>query len=310
MNRKFKTWASWALLGMLFLTGSAFAQATRTWVSGVGDDVNPCSRTAPCKTLAGAISKTQAKGVISILDPGGYGAVTITKAITIDGSAVNGSMLASGTNGIVVAAGATDVVRIRNVSLEGVSTGASGIRFISGAALLLDSVRIHDFAAHGIYFLPSGESRLVVSDCTITNNQGNGIYVQPGASGFARVSVDGTKMNNNLNGLYAEDRSVATIQNSFLSHNNNNGLLAYSSSQAVEIQADSNQITNNGLASSSGAGVRSQGALASIILSNNVITENPRGILAAGGADIMSFGSNKVVSNTMDGTPTGTLTTR
>lgn len=310
MNRKFKGWTSWALLGMLFLAGSASAQATRTWVSGVGDDANPCSRTAPCKTFAGAISKTAALGVISVLDPGGYGAVTITKAITIDGSAVNGSLLVSGTNAIVVAAGANEVVRIRNVSLEGVSAGASGIRFITGAALLLDSVRIHDFAAHGIYFLPSGSSRLVVSDCTIDNNQGNGIYVQPTVSGFARVSIDHTKLNNNLNGLYAEDRSVVTLQNSFVSHNKNNGVLAYSVSQAVEIEADSNQITNNGLTSMSAAGVRSQGAFASIILSDNVISENPRGILAAGGADVMSFGSNKVVSNTTDGSPTGTLTTR
>src|SRR5438477_3797204 len=57
-------------LGML-IPHFAFAQATRTWVSGVGDDVNPCSRTAPCKTFAGAISKTAGGGEIDVLDPGG-----------------------------------------------------------------------------------------------------------------------------------------------------------------------------------------------------------------------------------------------
>ena len=66
-----------------FVASSAHAQATRTWVSGVGDDANPCSRTAPCKTFAGAISKTAAHGEISVLDPGPYGAVTITKSITL-----------------------------------------------------------------------------------------------------------------------------------------------------------------------------------------------------------------------------------
>jgi hypothetical protein len=291
--------------------GTAWAQATRTWVSGVGDDANPCSRTAPCKTFAGAISKTQAKGVISVLDPGGYGGVTITKAITIDGSAVSGSLLVSGVNGINVTAAAADVVRIRHVSLEGISGGVSGIRFNSGSALLLDDVRIHDFTSHGIQFAPSGSSRLVVSDSVITNNQGNGIYVQPGASGFARVSLDNVKLNNNnQNGFYAEDRTVASIRNSFLSHNGNNGVLAFSVSQPVEINVDSSQVTNNGLNSTSAAGVRSQGALASIIISGNVISENPRGILAAGGADIFSFGSNRVSSNTLDGSPTGVLTTR
>src|SRR6478609_10918411 len=93
----------------------AQAQATRTWVSGVGDDANPCSRTAPCKTWAGAISKTAAGGEINALDPGGYGPVTITKSITLDGAGTNASILAAGTNGIVVQAGALDTVIIRNI---------------------------------------------------------------------------------------------------------------------------------------------------------------------------------------------------
>src|SRR5579875_1175658 len=92
-------------LGVCATTGQAQAQATRTWVSGVGDDVNPCSRTAPCKTFAGAISKTAAGGEIDVLDPGGFGTVTITKAITIDGGGTMASILASGTNGINVNAG-------------------------------------------------------------------------------------------------------------------------------------------------------------------------------------------------------------
>src|SRR3990170_5966079 len=91
-------WAALSFAGSLVAVAApAQAQATRTWVSGVGDDVNPCSRTAPCKTYAGAISKTAAGGIISTLDPGGFGAVTITKAITIDGSEQIGSMLAAGT---------------------------------------------------------------------------------------------------------------------------------------------------------------------------------------------------------------------
>jgi len=84
-SRRFLTRASIVLLATFAIATSAQAQATRTWVSGVGDDANPCSRTAPCKTFAGAISKTAAGGEISVLDPGGFGAVTITKSITING---------------------------------------------------------------------------------------------------------------------------------------------------------------------------------------------------------------------------------
>src|SRR5574338_693370 len=83
----------------LGISSIANAQATRTWVSGVGDDANPCSRTAPCKTFAGAISKTAASGEINCLDPAGYGAVTITKAITIDCVHTEGGVLAALTNG-------------------------------------------------------------------------------------------------------------------------------------------------------------------------------------------------------------------
>src|SRR5690348_18456548 len=101
----------------------ANAQASRTWVSGVGDDVNPCSRTAPCKTFAGAISKTAANGEINCLDPGGFGAVTITKSIIISCEGVTAGVLVSGTNGIVVSTASTDVVYLRGLDFEGVTTG-------------------------------------------------------------------------------------------------------------------------------------------------------------------------------------------
>src|SRR5437870_9877862 len=107
-------------MALLFFTSVAHGQATRTWVSGVGDDANPCSRTAPCKTFAGAISKTAAGGEIDALDPGGFGTVTITKSITIDGGGGQvASVLASGVNGIIVNAGMNDVVILRNLRING-----------------------------------------------------------------------------------------------------------------------------------------------------------------------------------------------
>jgi len=127
------------------------AQASRTWVSGVGDDANPCSRTAPCKTFAGAISKTAAGGEIDALDPAGYGAVTITKAITIDGGGGQvASVLVSGTNGIVVQAGPSDVVILRNLRFNGIGTGINGIRFLSGKDLNVENCFIFGFTTNGI----------------------------------------------------------------------------------------------------------------------------------------------------------------
>src|SRR5205823_1437901 len=114
---------------LLLVTSTAFAQATRTWVSGVGDDVNPCSRTAPCKTFSVAIGKTAAGGEIDVLDPGGFGAVTITKAITIDGHNTMTSVLASGTNGVLINAGANDVVTLRGLSITAPNNGLVGVKY-------------------------------------------------------------------------------------------------------------------------------------------------------------------------------------
>ena len=139
----------------LAFAGQPAGAQTRTWVSGVGNDANPCSRTAPCKTFAGAISKTAAGGEISVLDPGGFGAVTITKAITIDGGGGQvASVLASGTNGIIVSAPATATVTLRNIRINGVVGsglgGLNGIQFLSGAALHIENCTIFGFTQNAI----------------------------------------------------------------------------------------------------------------------------------------------------------------
>src|SRR4051794_20127750 len=113
MNQsRFRFNVLFALAGVVGSASLAHAQATRTWVSGVGDDANPCSRTAPCKTFSGAISKTATGGEISVLDPGGFGGVTITKAITLNGEGTLASILVAGVNGIIVNAPSNAVVRI------------------------------------------------------------------------------------------------------------------------------------------------------------------------------------------------------
>src|SRR5205085_9038707 len=127
-----------ALLGgivaAMLSVATASTQATRTWVSGVGDDANPCSRTAPCKTFAGAISKTAPAGEINVLDPGGFGAVTITKSITIS-STFEAGVLVSGTNGIIVSAGPNDQVVLEGLDIEGLGTGLDGVKILSAGSV-------------------------------------------------------------------------------------------------------------------------------------------------------------------------------
>ncbi len=168
---------SFALLGLALASAlclpvaPAHAQATRTWVSGVGDDANPCSRTAPCKTFAGAISKTATGGEINVLDPGGFGAVTITKSITISSESPEAGVLVSGTNGIVIAAGPTDTVILKNLDIEGLGTGLDGIKVLSGLKVYVLNSRIHHFLNNGINMASSTSgAQLFVQNTQIFRN--------------------------------------------------------------------------------------------------------------------------------------------
>jgi hypothetical protein len=166
----------------------AAAQATRTWVSGVGDDANPCSRTAPCKTFAGAISKTAANGEISILDPAGYGAVTITKSISIVGMGAEAGILAAGTNGITVNA-PNGVVHLRGLYIEGAATGINGVRVLDAAAVHVDDTVIRGFRAQG---------------------KDSGAAVRVAASAKGNVTVTGSVLSDSLVGV-ANDSPTAQV---------------------------------------------------------------------------------------------------
>jgi hypothetical protein len=283
--------------------------ATRSWVSGVGNDANPCSRTAPCKTFAGAISKTAAGGEINVLDPGGFGAVTITKSISIVSDAQEAGVLVGGTNAIVVNAGPTDVVVLRGLDIDGTGTGLNGIRFLSGATLHIEDTTINNFAQKGIDFEPSGNSQLFVTDSDIRHNDvasnGGGIFVQPGGSGAADAVIDGTRLNQNLYGVKAGPRADVTLSDSIASGNVRDGAVASSSGAAANLDVERSTLTDNGM-----GGVRAAGAAGTVRLSDNLIAGNDTGLATESGGTVLSFGNNSVARNNTNGNPTATLTQR
>lgn len=211
-----------------FTAPAAHAQATRTWVSGVGDDVNPCSRTAPCKTFAGAISKTAAGGTISALDSGGFGAVTITKSIIIDGTGTQASILATGTNGVVIASDTADVV-LRNLDITGSNPttgcgGLSGVKANSVNSLRLDGVSISGFQ-RGVE-LPLGTANPdVYVDVTLhrvdlANNCTAGVSAEPTNGRRTRVVLADSHISTSNQALVAGPGSEAWVSSSSLSLNN------------------------------------------------------------------------------------------
>ncbi len=289
---------------MLVLPAGALAQATRTWVSGVGDDANPCSRTAPCKTWAGAISKTAVGGEIDALDSGGFGAVTITNSITLSGAGVNASILVSGTPGIVVEAPAGANVVIHDININGINglgaatAGTDGIQFRSGATLRVEDGSIFGFGNDGINdeSTTSG-SRLILDNESVYDNTGDGVFVAP-SGGVAGSAV--------LDGDYLDSNGCGLVVAAFGSGTGTCGT-ATSGTAATGATATSydTSITDN-----TDAGVYSGGSPAENAISDDLITGNGTGLETAGGGTIVSVGANNVVfGNTTNGTPTSTQAT-
>ena len=304
MNKfRFSLFALAVMAFVLMVSTGAQAQATRTWVSGVGDDANPCSRTAPCKTFAGAISKTADKGEIDALDPGGFGAVTITKSITIDGTqgAGFGSILAAGTNGIIVNDGGsatpqTSIVRLRNLSINGAGSGFDGIRALSFRNLFIENCVVFNFRGNGTNSdgleigLTAGTGTFTVSvkDSIFENNTGDGIR-QATTVGTLNCSYDNVVIANSVNGLEATG-GTANVSRSVVTFNTGSGL---SASGGAVINAAGNKVTSNG----NGFNCT---APSTIRVSDNDIYRNTTGI--AGGGTYVSFGNNRLLGNTADGT--------
>ncbi len=285
----------------------AHAQATRTWVSGVGDDANPCSRTAPCKTFAGAISKTATNGEISALDPGGFGAVTITKGITISGDGTLAGILnAGGVNGIIVNAPANDVVTIRSISIHGGGTGLNGIRYLGGKRLNVENCTISGFTNRGIDVSPtSAPGKVAVRNTTIIGNSGAGVetgVVLAGSGAGAGVEVDlfNVRLQGLNLGLEVRDTgggatpNKATISNSTVSNNTAVGLIARGNGI---INVESTTLAHNVI------GVQATDAGSKVRLSRTAIFNNGTGISIGAGGIVTTFQNNVIFGNTTDGAP-------
>jgi hypothetical protein len=234
-----------ALILLVTCTSLAHAQATRTWVSGVGDDANPCSRTAPCKTFAGAISKTATGGEINVLDPGGFGGVTITKSITISSEGFEAGVLVSGTNAIIINATTTSVVVLRGLDIEGLGTGLVGIKVLGGlAALHVEKCTINAFRGtngSGIEVAPTtaGTTQVFIKDTIVRNNgqgTGGGIFINPAAGVTIKASLDNVRMENNIFGIKVQGAtSNISVSNSIAAGNSAAGFSGVTSASVLQI---------------------------------------------------------------------------
>jgi hypothetical protein len=279
-------------LAPLLASAPAHAQATRTWVSGVGDDANPCSRTAPCKTFAGAISKTAAFGEINCLDPGGFGGITITKSMTLNCHEVMGSILVAGTPGVTINAAATDKIILRNLQIQGLqgspTAGTIGVRILSAASVSIEDCVITQFAQQGILDVrTAGGTELYVRDTTVSYGGSTGIVVAGAVTNNA--VLDNVHVINNAAGLATATGNNVAIKRSVFSGNSGAG---------VEADVGGQVTMDNSVVSANGIGVQGGG---NVRLSNTDINFNT----AAFSGATTTYGNNRVFGNGSVGTTPG-----
>lgn len=281
-----------ATIAASLVTSAAHGQAVRTWVSGVGDDANPCSRTAPCKTFAGAISKTFTNGIIDCIDAGAFGAVTITKSITIDCHEQFAGVLAGGTTGIIVniaAGNANDPLRtvhIRNLRIDGAGavgsvgtrTGIRGVNILNASAVYIEDTIIQNFANEGVLAQPATNLDLFILNSVIADNNGTGLSVTPAASQTAIVTLNNVHLDRNGIGISvlrpAPGAAVVTLHNTNVDR-------------------------------STGVGIQSSGANSNVVLNASIAERNGgAGLLSVNGGRLFSFGNNVITGNGAADSPT------
>jgi hypothetical protein len=299
----------------MFTTPGGSSPTSRTWVSAsLGNDANPCSRSAPCLTFSAALALTTAGGEIDVLDPGDFGPVTITQSLTIEGYEIGpGGLSPTGTSGITIAAGANDVITLRGLALNGFSgSGTSGVVFNSGARLNIHNCLVQGFQTAGITFAPgtgsASTARLFMVD-TIAELNGIGLWIAPAGGVVADVALRNLTIDRNageglrVDGTGGSGTINVAITGSTASYNGTNGIDAVSGPGSVSVVANRLNLSDNGA-----DGIlsnQSNGGAASVTVGRSVFYGNAVAAQAMGGASLLSYGNNQVTGNATNGSFTG-----
>jgi hypothetical protein len=291
-----------------FWFGTTPTQAqSRVFVAAQGSDGNPCSFALPCRSFQHAHDVVASGGEIDVLDPAGYGALTITKAISIQGHGFAGLAVPSG-DGITINAGAADKINLRGLLLDGIGSGQQGVVFNSGGTLAIQDCLIRNFALAGILFTPTTSSALLVSDTHVAANSLSGINVSP----LSSVTLTGViervvSVGNGASGIRLAAGSVTATTNfiiseSVVSANAGNGVTVAGAGGQITVMVWHSAIANNAV-----NGLSASGNTGMIRVTKSTITGNGTGIATASSGQIISFGDNSLAGNTTDGAPTSTI---
>ncbi len=280
------------------------AQATRTWVSGLGDDATACSRTSPCRTFAGAYNKTANGGEISVAVPGEYGPVTISKSLTISSEGHLAAVVATGgANAITVSPGSSQMVVLHGLDIQGQGTGGSGIRYVSGGALYVENSHISGFVNNGIEADRTVAGELYLGAVESRNNGGAGLFART-TTGLLSVSISGSQFSNNAIGVDARDNTRVVVQDSLAAGNAQAGLRAQADTTSADLSVERTLLSFNGVGMQAGGNARPD----LVRLSEVSFFDNTTGLATWAGATVLSAGNNRNADDPFPATATPTQT--
>jgi len=298
------------LLGLGLPVSPAHAQQlARTFVSSLGDDVNNCNRLTPCRTFQRAHDQTLSSGEVTVLDPGGYGAVTITKNISIinDGVGEAGILVSGGLNGITINAGAADAVTLRGLTIKGIGFGGgNGIVHNTGRSLKIENCAIRNMTGgvtigSGIVYSPSSQSTLVVSNTVVADNNVHGIVIVPTTNQPVTAALNQVETHNNGNyGVYLVGSFTGPVDINVTVHASvSTGNLGGFRSATLPSGGGSTRLLVLGsVASNNAVGLAADGGAALLFVGQSTVTGNTTASSATlNGGAILSYGDNNIISN-------------
>jgi hypothetical protein len=309
------------LVTLLQATPAQAVVEYKTFVSSAGDNMNPCTRAAPCYSLERAAQATVEGGEINCLDSGRVGGGTISKSLTIDCLSTPATVIPTFNDQVaIIVDGPGITVRLRNLVFNGVAVGSIGILYKNGAVLFVENCMIYGFGGQfpigiGIKVIASaGSPRLFVSDSVISHNgvptSGGGIIIQPAGSTSTRVVIERTRVESNTHGILADGTGstgfiVVQVRDSVTAVNSGNGIAAVTQAGAASAGI---VVDHSSSASNLGSGILAQGSGALVHIGNSTVVGNGAGLGAPSGGQIFSYQNNQTKGNGFDGAPTGVLT--
>jgi hypothetical protein len=293
-----------ALLACIALSPAlAYAQAARVFVAAQGSDGNPCTFAAPCRTFQHAHDTVAAGGEIDVLDPAGYGAVTITKALSIQGHGFSGISVASGGTGITISAGANDTVSLNGLAIDGGKASfTDGILFGLGRSLVMKNCVVRGMSGVGLIFAANGNhpATLSISDSLFSQNGSSNLLVNAprgpdpaNPAGPVTISIDRSLFVSGLVGIAVTNLTNLpfhmSVTDSVLA-NNDDGIELSTSNATTDVALARVLVSGNQ------TGIFVNDSHSTLRMGESTVTGNTTGYQQITGT-ILSYGDNYIDGN-------------